>query len=58
MFARLYMKRGAVNFALSRFGQSVDDYASALKQEEALTPAKQSGCSERVNDHAFLFTPS
>jgi tetratricopeptide (TPR) repeat protein len=36
--ATLYQKRGAVNMALSRFSQSVDDYVAMLKQEEALTP--------------------
>jgi serine/threonine protein kinase/tetratricopeptide (TPR) repeat protein len=40
--ATLYQKRGTVNMALSRFGQSVDDYESMLKQEEALTPDKKS----------------
>jgi serine/threonine protein kinase/tetratricopeptide (TPR) repeat protein len=39
--ATVYQKRGAVNMALSRFSQSVDDYKSMLKQEEALTPAKK-----------------
>jgi len=37
--ATLYQKRGAVNMALSRFSQSVDDYVAMLKQDEALTPA-------------------
>jgi serine/threonine protein kinase/tetratricopeptide (TPR) repeat protein len=37
----LYQKRGAANMALSRFGQSVDDYVSLLKQETALSPDKQ-----------------
>ena len=39
--ATLYQKRGAVNMALSRFSQSVDDYKAMLKQEKALTPAKK-----------------
>jgi tetratricopeptide (TPR) repeat protein len=39
--AMLYQKRGAVNFALSRFSQSVDDYIAMLKQEDALTPARK-----------------
>jgi len=43
VLATLYQKRGAVNMALGRFAQSVDDYVSTLKQEDALTPAKQSG---------------
>jgi serine/threonine protein kinase/tetratricopeptide (TPR) repeat protein len=42
VLATLYQKRGAVNMALGRFAQSVDDYVSTLKQENALTPAKQS----------------
>jgi len=42
ILATLYQKRGAVNMALGRFAQSVDDYVSTLKQEDALTPAKQS----------------
>jgi len=54
MFARLYMKRGAVNFALSRFSQSVDDYVSALKQEEALTPAKQSAILNALTTTLFF----
>jgi tetratricopeptide (TPR) repeat protein len=37
--ATVYQKRGAVNMALSRFAQSVDDYVAMLKHEEALTPA-------------------
>ena len=41
IFATLYEKRGAANMALSRFAQSVDDYVSALKQEDALSPDKQ-----------------
>lgn len=39
--ATLYQKRGTVNMALSRFAQSADDYVSALKQEDALTPDRQ-----------------
>jgi Predicted ATPase len=42
VLATLYQKRGAVNMALSRFAQSVDDYVSTLKQVDVLTPAKQS----------------
>jgi len=37
--AKVYQKRGAVNMALSRFSQSVDDYVAMLKHQEALTPA-------------------
>ena len=37
--ATVYQKRGAVNMALSRFSQSVDDYVAMLKHQEALTPA-------------------
>src|SRR2546421_5409797 len=38
----LYQKRGAVNMALSRFSESVDDYKSMLKyQEELGSPEKQ-----------------
>ena len=36
--ATLYQKRGAVNFALSWFAQSVDDYVAMLKQDAAITP--------------------
>jgi tetratricopeptide (TPR) repeat protein len=37
----LYEKRGAVNFALSRFSESVDDYTRMLKYQEGLSPEKQ-----------------
>ncbi|HXM35247.1 MAG TPA: AAA family ATPase, partial [Pyrinomonadaceae bacterium] len=38
----LYQKRGAVNMALSRFSESVDDYTSMLAyQEELGSPEKQ-----------------
>lgn len=38
----LYQKRGGVNMALSRFAESVDDYTSMLKHQEALgSPEKQ-----------------
>ena len=38
----LYQKRGAVNMALSRFSESVDDYTSMLEyQEELGSPEKQ-----------------
>ena len=38
----LYEKRGAVNMALSRFAQSVDDYTSLLKYQEGLSsPEKE-----------------
>jgi len=38
----LYGKRGATNMALSRFGQSVDDYVSMLKHQEVFdSPEKQ-----------------
>ena len=38
----LYQKRGAVNMALSRFSESVDDYTSMLKYQEPLgSPEKQ-----------------
>ncbi|MFN2578978.1 MAG: serine/threonine-protein kinase PknK [Pyrinomonadaceae bacterium] len=41
-FVTLYQKRGAVNFALSRFSESVDDYTSLLKYQESLgSPEKQ-----------------
>src|SRR6202011_2605991 len=39
--ATLYQKRGAVNMALSRFGQSVDDYVNMLQQEDALSDDKR-----------------
>jgi predicted ATPase len=39
--ATLYQKRGSVNMALSRFGQSVDDYMNMLEQETALTDEKR-----------------
>jgi serine/threonine protein kinase/tetratricopeptide (TPR) repeat protein len=39
----LYQKRGAVNMALGRFSESVEDYTNALKQPDALgSPEKQS----------------
>jgi serine/threonine protein kinase/tetratricopeptide (TPR) repeat protein len=39
----LYQKRGAVNMALGRFPESVEDYTNALKQPDALgSPEKQS----------------
>jgi len=41
VLATLYQKRGAVNMALGRFAQSVDDYVRMLSQEEALTPARK-----------------
>src|SRR5260370_15663018 len=42
MLVTLYQKRGAVNMALSRFAQSVDDYTSMLKYQKALgSPEKQ-----------------
>ncbi len=38
----LYQKRGAVNFALSRFAQSVDDYTHMLEYQKSLgSPEKQ-----------------
>jgi tetratricopeptide (TPR) repeat protein len=38
----LYGKRGATNMALSRFGQSVDDYINMLKHQEVFdSPEKQ-----------------
>ncbi|MGI9168334.1 MAG: serine/threonine-protein kinase PknK, partial [Pyrinomonadaceae bacterium] len=38
----LYGKRGATNMALSRFGQSVDDYISMLKHQEVFdSPEKK-----------------
>jgi serine/threonine protein kinase/tetratricopeptide (TPR) repeat protein len=38
----LYGKRGATNMALSRFGESVDDYTSMLKHQEVFdSPEKQ-----------------
>ena len=38
----LYQKRGAVNMALSRFAESVDDYTSMLKYQDRLgSPEKQ-----------------
>jgi serine/threonine protein kinase/tetratricopeptide (TPR) repeat protein len=38
----LYRKRGATNMALSRFGQSVDDYVSMLKHQEVFdSPEKK-----------------
>jgi tetratricopeptide (TPR) repeat protein len=37
----LYQKRGAVNFALSRFSESVDDYEKLLKYQEPLGSAEQ-----------------
>jgi serine/threonine protein kinase/tetratricopeptide (TPR) repeat protein len=39
----LYQKRGAVNMALSRFPESVDDYTNMLKHQDALgSPEKRS----------------
>jgi tetratricopeptide (TPR) repeat protein len=39
----LYEKRGAVNMALSRFPESIDDYTNMLKHQDALgSPEKQS----------------
>jgi tetratricopeptide (TPR) repeat protein len=39
----LYQKRGAVNMALGRFPESVEDYTNMLKHQEALgAPEKQS----------------
>ena len=38
----LYGKRGATNMALSRFGESVDDYVSMLKHQEVFdSPEKK-----------------
>src|SRR6266404_1476512 len=43
MLVTLYQKRGAVNMALSRFPESVDDYTKMLKHQDALgSPEKQS----------------
>jgi len=43
MLVTLYQKRGAVNMALSRFPESVDDYTNMLKHQDALgSPEKQS----------------
>src|SRR5581483_2788105 len=38
---RLYQKRGAVNFALGRFADSVDDYEKLLKYQEPLGRPEQ-----------------
>jgi tetratricopeptide (TPR) repeat protein len=39
----LYQKRGAVNMALSRFPESIEDYTNLLKHQDALkSPEKQS----------------
>jgi serine/threonine protein kinase/tetratricopeptide (TPR) repeat protein len=47
----LYQKRGAVNMALSRFAQSVDDYTSMLNVQEKLgSPEKQ---AEALNSLAL-----
>src|SRR5262249_23116555 len=41
--ATLYQKRGAVNMALSRFPESIDDYTNMLKQQVVLeSPERQS----------------
>ena len=41
--AALYQKRGAVNMALSRFPESIDDYTNMLKQREVVeSPERQS----------------
>jgi serine/threonine protein kinase/tetratricopeptide (TPR) repeat protein len=40
---KLYQKRGAVNMALGRFPESVEDYTNALEQPDALgSPERQS----------------
>src|SRR6266545_2142210 len=42
MLVALYQKRGAVNMALSRFAQSVDDYTHMLEYQKSLgSPEKQ-----------------
>ncbi len=42
MLVTLYQKRGAVNMALSRFAQSVDDYTHMLEYQKSLgSPEKQ-----------------
>ena len=52
--ATLYQKRGAVNMALSRFGQSVEDYEKMLNQEEALTPAKEAAALISLTNTLFF----
>ena len=37
----LYQKRGAVNMALSRFPESIEDYTNMLKQQETLGSAEK-----------------
>jgi serine/threonine protein kinase/tetratricopeptide (TPR) repeat protein len=54
LFATLYQKRGGVNMALGRFAESVDDYASILKQEEALTPAKRASALNALSMTLFF----
>jgi serine/threonine protein kinase/tetratricopeptide (TPR) repeat protein len=46
--ATLYQKRGAVNMALGRFAQSVDDYIEMLGQKDALSPDKESAAQNAL----------
>jgi len=51
----LYQKRGAVNFALTRFSESVDDYTRMLKYQEPLgSPEKQAAALNALSLTLFF----
>ena len=51
----LYQKRGAVNFALTRFSESIDDYTLMLKYQEPLgSPEKQAAALNALSLTLFF----
>lgn len=56
IFATLYQKRGAVNFALSSFAQSVDDYTQMLKYQQSLGSPKKQAEALNALAHTLFFS--
>jgi serine/threonine protein kinase/tetratricopeptide (TPR) repeat protein len=51
----LYQKRGAVNFALTRFSESVDDYTRMLKYHEPLGSPEKQAAGLNALAHTLFF---
>ena len=57
ILATLHGKRGASNMALSRFGDSIDDFVKMLKYQEVQN-SPEAGCRAKRNGHVVVLLSS
>ena len=58
ILATLHGKRGANNMALSRFGDSIDDFVKMLKYQEVQNSPEEAGCTVAMATSLFFLIAS